>query len=428
MIGIGDDRNSFRLGRIPDGWTCEQVGALCTAVLDCSHSTPVWTTDGVVVIRNQNIRDGQLDLSNPSFTDEVHYQERTRRAIPAHGDLVITREAPIGLVCSIPKGLKCCLGQRLVLLRVDSEVADRNYLLFALLADQTQKAMLLAGGAGSTVSNLRIPFLKAIGIPLAPLPEQRAIAAALSDVDALITQLDRLIAKKCDLKRAAMQQLLTGKTRLPGFIGRWEVKRLGDLFVFSGGLSKSRDDLGVEGYCYLHYGDIHVSTKSWVDLDKEYESLPKLEIPLSRVAAKSLLNDGDVVFVDASEDDEGTSRHWVVSNSAGRPFIAGLHTTVAKSRTIELDNGFKRYCFQSRQIKDQFVTFAVGTKVSGVNKSNVKKIELKYPVELSEQSAIAQLLSDMDAEITGLQARRDKTKAVKQGMMQELLTGRIRLA
>ncbi|NTW57011.1 MAG: restriction endonuclease subunit S, partial [Chlorobiaceae bacterium] len=158
---------------------------MCLAILDCHHSTPVWTKSGVLVIRNQNIRDGKLDFTTPSFTDEQHYLERTKRAVPSFGDLVITREAPIGLVCMIPKGLKCCLGQRMVLLRIDHNSTDPRYALYALLSNTIQRSIFVAAGTGSTVSNLRIPALKELQVVAPSKAEQVAIAEALSDVDAL---------------------------------------------------------------------------------------------------------------------------------------------------------------------------------------------------------------------------------------------------
>jgi type I restriction enzyme S subunit len=108
------------------------------------------------------------------------------------------------------------------------------------------------------------------------------------------------------------------------------------------------------------------------------------------------------------------------------PFISGLHTIVAKGKTNELSHQYRRYCFQTGAIRRQFYFYAVGTKVSGISKSNIKKLTLSFP-SLSEQTAIAEVLSDMDAELAALTQRRDKTRALKQGMMQELLTGRIRL-
>ncbi|MFZ1463692.1 MAG: restriction endonuclease subunit S, partial [Anaerolineae bacterium] len=103
-----------------------------------------------------------------------------------------------------------------------------------------------------------------------------------------------------------------------------------------------------------------------------------------------------------------------------------LHTIVAKSKTTELDHQYRRYCFQTTDIKRQFYYFAVGTKVSGISKTNIAKIILPVP-SLPEQTAIAAILSDMDAEIAGLEGKLVKARQVKQGMMQELLTGRVRL-
>ncbi len=399
---------------------------LCSEIHDCSHSTPTWTDRGVLVLRNQNIRNGRLDLSEPSFTDERNFSQRIQRALPLYEDVVITREAPMGQVCMIPRSLRCCLGQRMVLLRPNRQKVAPRYLLYALQSSTVQNVIRIQGGIGSTVSNLRIPTLAALEIPLPSLGEQEAISDALSDADALIEFQEQLLAKKRQLKQGGMQELLTGKKRLPGFNGEWETKSLGELFNFSGGFTASRDQLSSDGHCYLHYGDIHLSTKSYVDVRSELHELPKLNVPLKRVSSVSMLHDGDIVFVDASEDDEGTSKHLVVINPEGIPFISGLHTIVAKSKTNELVNPYRRYCFQTRAVKSQFRFFSVGTKVSGISKTNIGKIMLPVPTR-GEQTAIAAILADMDTEITALEAKLAKARAIKQGMMQELLTGRIRL-
>ena len=163
--------------------------SLCLLVADCPHATPAWTDSGVVVLRNQNIKGGRLDLSNPSFTDEAHYLGRIRRAAPQAGDLVITREAPMGEVCQIPSGLKCCLGQRQVLLRPDPSKVDGRFLLYALQSPYLQHQIGWSEGTGSTVSNLRIPVLEALQVPTPPLHEQKAIAETLGAIDDRITLL-----------------------------------------------------------------------------------------------------------------------------------------------------------------------------------------------------------------------------------------------
>jgi type I restriction enzyme, S subunit len=206
----------------------------------------------------------------------------------------------------------------------------------------------------------------------------------------------------------------------------WSIETLGNIFDFSGGYSASREQLTFDGYCYLHYGDIHGSTKTFIDVRADYTNIPKLNIPLKRINPKSLLADGDVVFVDASEDDEGASRHIVVINAEAIPYISGLHTIVAKSKTTSLDNAYKRYCFQSRAIKRQFYFYAVGTKVSGISKTNIAKIFLAVPPP-SEQTAIATAFSDVDELIAGLEKLIAKKRNIKQGAMQKLLTGKKRL-
>ena len=262
--------------------------------------------------------------------------------------------------------------------------------------------------------------LKDLNIPLPPTKaEQTAIAEALSDANALISRLEKLIAKKRNIKQGAMQELLKPKDN-------WAMKKLGDILTFSGGYSASREQLSNEGFCYLHYGDIHGAKKTFINVKNEYTEIPKLNISLKNISPKSLLNDGDIVFVDASEDDEGTSRHLIVKNPDGIPYISGLHTIVAKSTGDSLDNDFKRYCFQTKVVKSQFKFYAVGTKVSGISKTNIAKIEIAIPPK-SEQTRIAAIISDMDAEIEVLEQKLNKYRQIKQGMMQDLLTGKTRL-
>ena len=206
----------------------------------------------------------------------------------------------------------------------------------------------------------------------------------------------------------------------------WEVMLLGDLFWLNGGLSASRDQLSSEGFCYLHYGDIHLSKKTYIDIQHESINIPKLNILLKKVSPNFLLEDGDVVFVDASEDEIGTNKHVVIKNSEKVPFISGLHTIVAKSKTDTLEHLYRRYCFQAENIRPQFRFYAAGTKVLGVSKTNIAKICLPIPSR-SEQSAIATALSDTDSLIESLEQLIAKKRLIKQGAMQELLTGKRRL-
>ena len=186
-------------------WESAQLSQLCEQIADCPHSTPMWTDSGVIVLRNQNIRGGRLDLSSPSYTDEAHFEQRSRRARLRSGDLVLTREAPMGEVCMIPENLRCCLGQRMVMLRPDQKKCDSRFLLYSIQSDAVQHEIKVNEGTGSTVSNLRIPLLEALPIPYPPLAEQKAIAAVLGALDDKIELNRRMNAKLEEMARALFQ-------------------------------------------------------------------------------------------------------------------------------------------------------------------------------------------------------------------------------
>lgn len=170
-----------------------QLKDLCISITDCHHSTPVWRDEGKIVVRNFNIKNGKLDLSSPSYTDEATFKERIARAKPEPGDLIITREAPMGEVCVIPKGVECCLGQRMVLIKPDPNKVNGQYLLYAMLSGFVQGQINQSEKTGSIVSNLRIPLLKELEIPLIEGAEN--IATILSAIDAKIDCNNRINAE-----------------------------------------------------------------------------------------------------------------------------------------------------------------------------------------------------------------------------------------
>jgi len=234
-----------------------------------------------------------------------------------------------------------------------------------------------------------------------PLSEQRAIAAALSDADALIASLDALIAKKRDIKQAAMQQLLTGKTRLPGFTGEWEILTLRETM-------ECYDNLRVplnEAQRIRMKGDYpYCGANGVLDYVNNY------------------VIDDDIILIaeDGGYFDECAHRP-IAYRMIGKCWVNN-HAHILKSKT-GFDQGFFFYSLVHKNILE---FLASGTRAK-LNKSEMWKIEIPVPLDPHEQIAIANILSDMDAELSALEAKRDKAQAIKQGMMQELLTGRIRL-
>ena len=392
------------VGVIPEEWEVKRLGELASLYQPVTISAKEFTESGYPVYGANGVVGFYHTSNHKKWQVTLMCRGSTRGTV--------NRTVEECWITGNAMGLNCD----------NNECIWKDFFYFLLLS-QDMSDCITGTGQPQIVRSPLAAFR--VALPKA-LPEQRAIATALSDVEGLLGGLDRLVAKKRDLKQAAMQQLLTGQTRLPGFHGEWEVKRLGELFNFSGGYSASRDQLSTEGHCYLHYGDIHGSTKTCIDTEADFQNIPKLDIPLKRVSSASLLDDGDVVFVDASEDDAGTSKHVVVVNKGKKPFISGLHTIVAKSKTDELAHDYRRYCFQTSAIRQQFLFYSVGTKVSGISKSNIPKLTLTFP-SVPEQTAIASVLTEIDLELAALAQRRAKTRALKQAMMQELLTGRTRL-
>ena len=181
------------------------IRELCSVVVDCPHSTPKWTANGKIVIRNNNIKHGRIDFSSPSYTDDEHFAQRIKRAKPQPGDIIITREAPIGDVGMIPENTECCLGQRMVLLRANQSVCDNFYLLYSLQSLYVQHQISWSEGTGTTVSNLRIPHLEQIQIPYLPLEQQAKISSVLRALEEKIENNRRLNDNLADLLQTVYQ-------------------------------------------------------------------------------------------------------------------------------------------------------------------------------------------------------------------------------
>mgnify|MGYP000862311561 CR=1 FL=1 len=412
--------------RTPADWATGSLSEFWN-VTDCKHVTADFVREGYPLASIREVQSRYVDLSNANQTTEQFFQQLIEGGRqPRPGDLVLSRNATVGEVALVADWHPpFAMGQDVCLLRKRHPDLSSEY-LYALFDSNLIRQQFTDFMVGSTFKRANIEQIRSLSVHMPSKQEQKAIALALTDADTLIDSLEQLLTKKRQIKQGAMQELLTGKRRLPGFNAPWTPRYMADLFDFSGGLSASRDQLGSVGSCYLHYGDIHLSSKTYIDLDLEYHLMPRLEIDLREVSPTALLRNGDVVFVDASEDDQGVSKHVAIHCQVVRPLISGLHTIVARPKSDELVDLYKRYCFQAPSVQAQFRFYAVGTKVSGVSKGNIGKIMLDVPSP-SEQAEIAACLVEMDAEIDALESRLTKARALKQAMAQALLTGRIRL-
>ena len=287
----------------------------------------------------------------------------------------------------------------------------------------TLKPRMLERAIGSTFLEISKNNLASISIRIPPESEQRAIAEALSDVDDLLEAMAALIAKKQAIKQATMEQLLTGKTRLPGFGCEWKTKRLGDTWTFLPTANNPRAEFNERGDVeYIHYGDVHAYARPLLNCASS--ALPRIE--KNRIGNAAKLLNGDLVMVDASEDFIGVGKSVEVQGATDRAVVAGLHTILCRGTSDHWADGFKAYLQFIPAFKSALTRVATGISVYAVSKRQLADVELPLPSR-TEQEAIVTVLSDMEAEIATLEHRLEKIREVKQGMMQQLLTGRVRL-
>lgn len=410
-------------GVIPEDWEDSILSKLTTKVgrgITPTGGQRVYKSDGRPFIRSQNVGWGVLLLDDMAFIDDsthVTFQDTEIKK----GDVLLNITGSIGRCAVADERLEGGnVNENVCIIRPDTETLVPQFLNAYLLSTSGQR-QIDSYQAGGNLQSLNLSQVRSIQMPLPSIPEQYAIATVLRDVDALLEGLDRLIAKKRDLKQAAMQQLLTGQTRLKGFNAEWQRIRLGDHVTFLSHGTNSRAELGSDGPVkYLHYGDIHASS---------FSLLAPVSLPsLPEIKAKGLdrLRDGDLVFVDASEDLTGVSKSVEIHNVVNYELVAGLHTIAARFDKSVLVDGFKAYLQFCPGFSDRLRSLAAGTKVYATNRSHIASIEIRLP-SIEEQKAIASVFRDMDAEIESLVQRRDKTADLKQAMMQELLTGKTRL-
>lgn len=293
----------------------------------------------------------------------------------------------------------------------------RGYLFKSHLVTKKMKQY----ATGISVYGISKSSLSKLEIPLPPLPEQQKIADILGTWDAALQTTTALLAQLEQRKKGLMQKLLSPKDE-------WQEVRLGECFDFIKTESFSRENLTYDAelgsYLYIHYGDIHAKfNKSILDLSSE-RRMPRLKKECSQKAFQ-FLTSGDLVFADASEDLVGIGDCVELKNVETKKVIGGLHTIAVRPRTAFAPD-FLGYLFMSKSIKQQMQSTATGISVYGLSKTNLANFQFSFP-PLAEQIRIAEILNAADAEIRETKAYLEQLKAQKRGLMQQLLTGKVRV-
>ena len=419
-------RPGFQLtdvGVIPNDWIVRPLSELKPFVTSGSRGWAAFYSDrGSLFVRITNMsRDSiYLDLENPKFVSlPAESSEGIRTQLQEH-DVLISITADIGIVGYIDSRvpIPAYINQHIALVRFDQAETCSKFVSYFLASEKPQRLFRASTDTGAK-AGMSLPTVQKIEVALPPLPEQRAVAAALGDVDALLGGLERLIAKKRDLKQAAMQQLLTGQTRLPGFHGEWEAKRLGDLGSTYGGLTgKRKRDFGDGAGRYVTFMNVMAN----VSIDCERFD----RVRIGSNESQNRVMRGDLLFNGSSETPEEVAMCSLLTEDVPNLYLNSFCFGFRFRDDKEANGLFLAYYIRSREGREVMKSLAQGSTRYNLSKRALLDASIELPL-FPEQAAIATVLSDMDAELSALGARRDKTRALKQGMMQELLTGRTRL-
>ena len=409
------DRQLTEIGPLPADWCAERLGNVSVCVIGLTYSPGDVADHGTLVLRSSNIQDGRLAFSDCVFV---------RMTLP---DRVITREGDL-LVC-VRNGSRNLIGKAAL---VDSGSAGSAFGAFMSVLRSNDGAYLrhvfdtaslkrqIEQGMGATINQITNRDMDALLVPWPSRVEERqSISTVLTGADVHIDSLERLLTKKRQIKQGAMQELLTGKRRLPGFTDPWKSVCLGDLGRTYGGLTgKNKADFGHGSATYVTFMNVIANTTMDVREVERVNVVP--------TESQNAVRSGDLLFNGSSETPEEVALCcWVKScdeNVYLNSFCFGF-----RPQNPETFSGY----FMAQFFRARPGRAAVSALAQGATRYNIAKTALlRQPITLpcvDEQHAIGEVLAAMDTEIAMIESRLTKARNLKQAMAQALLTGRIRL-
>ncbi len=406
------------LGIIPEDWEVKQIRDGLTILTDfdangsfadMAANVQTYIGGGYAWYVRATDLEQNTPLSEVKYVDESSYRFLKKSSLYG-GEVLLAKRGDIGKVYLFAaKTMYATLAPNLYLLKLNQKIYS-TYLYYYLKSINGQKA-LKDINASTSLGALYKEDVKNIYILCPSYVEQRAIAEALSDIDGLIVALDKKIAKKRLIKQGAMQQLLTGKKRLPGFSDPWVERKLGEIGVWVKGQSLSKNDITPNGknIC-IHYGELF-----------SYGEV--ITSPISRTNSQPITISlgNEILFPDSDVTPDGLGR---CSALLMKDVIIGSGVNILRHKPL-YDTSFVSYSINANRSK--IIDRVTGTTVKHINSKELSEVVIEIPKNKDEQIAIATMLNDMDKEIDDLEVQRDKYRLLKSGMMQKLLTGQIRL-
>jgi type I restriction enzyme S subunit len=402
------------VGVILEDWELSNLMSLSAFITKGSTPTTYgfkWEQSGVLFLRSECVAENGLDLSQSMFISEAAHAS-LRRSEVKQGDILITITGYVGRAIIFKNAVEANINQHIARVRIISPNVSREFIYY-MLAQPSYRARFNSITTGQAYPQISLKQVRETRIPLPPIKaEQEAIAEALSDADALIESLEQLLVKKRRVKQGAMQELLTGTRRLPGFSGEWEVKRLGEV-AETDPENLGSDTRSTLTFNYIALEDVDVGTL------KRYSEQMFRTAP-SRARRKLRMDDILVSTVRPN-----LMSHLLFRFESER-WVCSTGFCVVRCREGAVYPDYVYFHMFAGGVTRQIDALLTGSNYPAINGGDVRGLQIPFP-DYEEQMAIAAILSDMDAEVAALEAKLAKARAIKQGMMQELLTGRIRL-
>jgi type I restriction enzyme S subunit len=364
------------------------------------------------------VRDGYLDISSPKYLP-LEFHKKLKRTQIRKGDILINLVgASIGRSCLVNIDLGSANVNQAVSLFRTREGISREYVSYYFQTSTTVRR-ILGMQVDAARPNISLTDLRSFLVPLPPLPEQKKIAKTLSTWDEAIEQTRKLIDAKKHRKKALMQQLLTGKKRLPKFKKPWNLHGLGDLasIVFSNVDKKTHPNEIPVLLC--NYTDVYYNEKITKDMPLMDATVTERELH------KYKLQKGDVIITKDSETPEDIAVPCYVAEELDG-VVCGYHLAIIRPKKTQVYGSFLSQLLKTKYTNYQFVRIANGVTRFGLTLESIKRIKINIP-PLDEQRCIAEILQTADVEIKQLELKLKALERQKRGLMQKLLTGEVRL-
>ena len=408
------------IGEIPKDWGSKSLEHISVLITDGAHSSPKESPIGFYMPSVKDMNAYGFDFTNCKIIGEKDYFLLKRQACqPLIGDVLIAKDGSMLKYCfAIKQYMPIVILSSIAIIRPIQDI-NSSYLAYYFKQNNIVDFVINNYKTGTGVPRIVLKNFAKIPVSIPTKNEQQRIATALSDIDSLLFALNKEIEKKKLIKQGAMQQLLTGKKRLAGFIEPWVKKKIGEIgYTYNGITGKTKEDFGTGRGKYITFLNVLSNPSIDVSILERVNIIP--------IDNQNEVQKGDFFFNTSSETPEEVGICSVLIEDLTETYLNSFCFGFRVYEKDLIDPQYWAYWFRSNNGRELMISLAQGSTRYNLSKDSFLKSIISIPT-LSEQTAIATILSDMNREIEEQEAKRAKYEQVKQGMMQQLLTGKIRL-